>query len=97
MALGGIVRLTVRQGEEAAFEEAFLALRTEVLAREPGCLMYDLYRARTGAQDYVILERWADEAALAHHRAAPHMKDGLARLAPLVASSPGGVFYDQIA
>ncbi len=97
MAIGGIVRLTVKAGEGKAFEDVFLSLRKQVLAGERGCEMYDLHRCRGAESDYVILERWADEAALAAHREAPHMKAARPKLAALVADSPGGVFYDAIA
>lgn len=98
--VGGIVRIPVQPGKEKDFEEVFMAMRTHVLAREPGCNMYDLYKARSQdgetAATYVVMEQWADQAALDKHREEPHMKAGLPKLAPLVAGTPDSQFFNFI-
>ena len=98
--LGGVVRIPVQPGKEKEFENVFMAMRANVLAREPGCNMYDLYKARSGDGDatvtYFVMEQWADQAALDTHRNEPHMKTGLPKLAALILGAPDIQFFDLI-
>jgi len=98
--LGGVVRIPVQAGKEKEFEDVFLAMRAGVHAHEPGCKMYDLFRNRkadeAGNTQFVVLERWADQAALDSHREQPHMKEGLPKLAGLVAGAPDSQFFDIV-
>ena len=98
--LGGVVRIPVLAGKEKEFEEIFLAMRAGVHAHEPGCRMYDLYCNRkadaAGNTQFVVMEQWADQRALDSHREQPHMKDGLSKLASLVAGAPDSQFFDIV-
>jgi quinol monooxygenase YgiN len=42
--------------------------------QEPGCLAYDLYQSTTDATEFMFLERWTSDEALAAHASstAPH-------------------------
>ena len=46
MAIGVIATITVRQGRNAEFEQAFLALAEQVRAHEPDNIFYILHRSR---------------------------------------------------
>jgi len=71
MAIGIHVRLQAKQGQEAALEAVLKELAASVCAHEAGALFYTPFRTqRTG--EYVIIERWTDQAALDAHRAAGH-------------------------
>jgi len=98
--LGGVVRIPVLAGKEEEFQQVFLVMRAGVLAHEPGCRMYDLYRNRavdaSGNAQFVVMEQWADQAALDNHREQPHMKEGLPKLASLVAGAPDSQFFDIV-
>lgn len=98
--LGGVVRIPVLAGKEDEFKTVFLAMRADVLAKEPGCNMYDLYCNRNadeqGNPQFVVMEQWANEAALAEHREQTHMKEGLPKLASLVAGAPDSQFFDIV-
>ena len=63
-AVGIVATLIVQAGKESEFEEVFKGLREQVLANEPGCEMYDVYKSKADASTYVIMERYKDEAAL---------------------------------
>jgi quinol monooxygenase YgiN len=54
-------------------------VNTPLVRVEQGCLEYnplvddETSQAKFGADTFVVVEKWADDRALAAHRAAPHM------------------------
>jgi quinol monooxygenase YgiN len=52
---------------------------------EPGCLSYNLYEVPAEG-DLVLIEGYADQAALEHHRTTEHYLNYRAQLSPLLAS-----------
>ena len=84
MAIGVAVRLKTHPGKGAEFEEVFAQQAKEVRA-EPGNSLYQLVKSRTEPDIYVVWEVYADEAAAAAHREAPHMAEYRPRMAPLIA------------
>ena len=54
--------LQVQAGKEAEVEAILPDLLAATLANDQGCLRYEWYRAST-PQTYILLERWADQAA----------------------------------
>jgi quinol monooxygenase YgiN len=76
-----VVTFKVKAGMNAKFEQAFATMQAAMRKDEPGALYYDLYRPQDGdAQTYVMLERYADEAAFKAHRETPHMANVLKAL-----------------
>ncbi|MBB2903597.1 quinol monooxygenase YgiN [Kineococcus radiotolerans] len=61
-------------GQEREVEQALRAAVTRVLAEDRGCERYELNTDPTDGS-YVMIERWADEAALAEHAAGPAFAD----------------------
>src|SRR5262245_16500679 len=47
---------------------------------EPGNLQYDLWRDHANAGRFVLVELYADEAAIAAHRATPHFENYSSRI-----------------
>ena len=72
--IGIVATIKTKPGQGAAFEQVASALAREVNANEAGCLLYILCRA-DAADTYVFMERYTDDAAVAAHRAAPHLKE----------------------
>lgn len=76
------VRVAVRDGhaEEAV---AHLRILREQTRREPGNIVYDVYRSTEVPNVFFLYERYADQAALDAHRASAHFdqhgKNGLYR------------------
>lgn len=73
--------ITAKPGHRAALLEAFAGNRANVLA-EAGCVEYFATvdaaavppgKGSFGEDTFVVLEKWADMAALQAHAAAPHM------------------------
>ena len=63
-------------------------LKTMAVAtrREPGNRLYELYRCKVsgGPEQYHLLERYDDDAALQAHRETPHYREYRVAIAPLL-------------
>jgi quinol monooxygenase YgiN len=82
--LGAIARLKVQDGKGAEFETAFKALAARVRSDEPGNHLYQLCKSRSDPNEYVVMEIYADEAALDAHRGSAHFRELGAALGPLM-------------
>ncbi|MDK9499230.1 putative quinol monooxygenase [Streptomyces katrae] len=67
-----LVLITTLPGRGAEQVAAYERLAPVVRAEE-GCLRYDLHGVSGDPDRFVLIERWASQAALAAHDAAPHM------------------------
>jgi quinol monooxygenase YgiN len=58
-------------------EEALAAAKhhQEITAQEPGCHEYRFWTAIDDPDSLLLFERWADQAALDAHLAAPHVRE----------------------
>ena len=81
-----IAKLNVAEGKEADFEAHMLGLAAQVRANEPGNEMYTLCKDADG--NYVVLELYKDEEALAAHGASDHFKAAGAGFKGLMAGAP---------
>jgi quinol monooxygenase YgiN len=86
--------ITTKPGQREAVLKNFRANRPAVLA-ENGCIEYDAaidadgigaIQTKLGPDTFVVVEKWADAAALAAHAAAPHMVAYGAKNKEMVAS-----------
>ena len=84
--LAVVATLKVKPGSEAEFESVAQEMVAAVKANEPGCLLYILTRAEP--QTYVILERYADQAASDAHVASAHFRAIGPRMGPFMAGRP---------
>ena len=84
--LAVIAKLNVAKGKEADFEKHMLGLAEQVRANEPGNDMYTLCRDEDG--NYIVLELYKDEAALAAHGASEHFRAAGAGFKGLMAGAP---------
>ena len=71
MTVEVIATLEARPGREAGLEAALTVLLTHT-RQEPGIRRYDLYRDSTRPATFVMVEAYADEAALEAHRESAH-------------------------
>src|SRR5258708_27967113 len=69
----------VNAGMEEAFEALTRELTANALSRDSGCLRYEWYRA-DAPQTYILVERWADQAAVQAHLSADHLAALMPRL-----------------
>jgi len=84
--LAVIARLNVADGKEADFEKHMLGLAEQVRANEPGNDMYTLCKDEEG--NYIVLELYKDEEALAAHGSSEHFKAAGAGFRGLMGGPP---------
>jgi len=81
-----IATMKVQPGKESEFESVFLELAKSVRAKEPGNHLYTLTKDADG--QYVVLELYEDEEALAAHGKSEHFRAAGPKLAPVMAGRP---------
>ena len=96
MAIGVTAKLKVQPGKNAEFEAVFKTLSDAVHAQEPGCTLYALHKSRTDEQLYIVLEQYADEAALGAHAKTEHYISAGKALAACLAAAPEIELMDSV-
>ena len=81
-----IAKLNVTEGKGAEFEKAMLALASQVREKEAGNHLYTLCQNDDG--DYIVLELYDDEEALAAHGQSAHFKASGASFKGLMSGPP---------
>jgi quinol monooxygenase YgiN len=77
--------LTTKPGKEAEFAEKMTAQAKRCLANEPGCLQFDVVQDPKDQTRFVMLEVYADDAAIKAHQDSQHFKDFRPVVSELVA------------
>ena len=96
MTIGVVATITIAEGSNAEFEQAFLALAEQVRANEPGNIFYILHRSKTDSQVDKVLEQYHSEADLEAHGKSAHFHEANKVLAPLVAAAPEVEVLDTV-
>jgi quinol monooxygenase YgiN len=96
VTIGVIARVTVADGKGPEFEAAFAEQAKGVRANEPANKLYQLVRSREDKNVYIVMELYDDDAALAAHRAAPHMAAMRPTIAPLIGAPTVVEIYDAV-
>jgi len=86
--IGVTAKIPVQDGKQAEFENVFKDLTEKVLANEPGCKMYQLCKAKGSDTDYVVMEVYESEDALAAHGKTEHFRAAQPALGGCVAGAP---------
>ena len=74
MAVGVVATLTIAEGKNADFEAVFSDLMKAVRENEPGNEFYSVFRCKDNPQQYRVLERYVDQAALEAHGKSDHFR-----------------------
>lgn len=96
MAIGVVATLTIQEGKNAEFEQAFLQLIEQVRANEPGNIFYVLHRSKSDPQVYKVLEQYHSEADLEVHGKSAHFQEANKVLATMVAAAPQVEVLDTV-
>jgi quinol monooxygenase YgiN len=78
-----IAHLVPKPGQEAALAEGMAAIIPQVI-KEPGCIAYVAHESRDAPGTIVMIETWADQAALDAHGKAPAINSLAARFDELL-------------
>ena len=95
-AVGVVARIRIQTGKEAEAERVLKDLIAQVKANEPDVIVYDLFKSRKDAGEYVMLEMYASPEALAAHGKTPHFVSAGPKLGPLLAGPPSLEFVDGV-
>ena len=70
-----VAQYQAQPGRGDEVEAAIQRMALLVKQHEPGCILYQANRSRENPDHFLLYEQYADEAALAAHREAPHFKE----------------------
>lgn len=96
MAIGVTAKLSVQDGKNEEFEALFKQLQEAVNTNEVGCNFYALHQSRSDSQSYMVLEQYADEAALAAHGKTEYFISIGAQMGGCMAAAPEIELFDSI-
>jgi len=88
VAIGLLATITVLEGKNAEFENAFLDLTEKVRENEPGNIFYALHKSAQDPQVYKVMEQYDSHEALELHSKTEYFRHANKQLAGLVASAP---------
>lgn len=88
MAVGVIARLKIQEGKNEEFEGIFKKLQAAVRENEPENNFYAIHKSASDPQTYVVLEQYADQAALDAHSKTEHFKSIGAKMGSCMAGAP---------
>ncbi len=94
--IGVVAEFEVKEDQLSAFEAAARTLVEAVRANEPGVPLYELHRKQGSKTAYIMMERYADQAALDAHGKTSHFAAAIGALGPLLAAPPKIVTYDLV-
>ena len=87
--------LTPKPGQEAALEEALVALAAPT-HDEQGCVVYAVHRENGDGSRMAMVERWASQADLDAHMGSAHIAGLIGRMDELLAAPPDIVLYTPV-
>lgn len=96
MAIGVVATLKTAPGKGSEFESVFRDLAAQVKANEPGNHMYRVFKSRKDADTYVVMEVYADQAALEVHGKSDHFRAAGPKLGPTLGGRPDIQYFDEI-
>ena len=88
MAIGLLATITVLEGKNEEFEQAFLDLTEKVRANEPGNVFYALHKSGSEPQVYKVMEQYDSPQALDAHGKSDYFREANKQLAGLVVGAP---------
>ncbi|MDH5736804.1 MAG: antibiotic biosynthesis monooxygenase [Gammaproteobacteria bacterium] len=96
MSVGVVARLKIKEGTNEDFEKVFSDLAQAVRENETGNNFYALHRSRDDNTTYIVLEQYADQAALEAHGQSDHFKTIGAKMGPYLAGRPEVEYMDAV-
>ncbi len=96
MAVGIVATIKIQDGKNAEFEAAATEMMGLVKANEPGNSLYQFCKSKTDATTYVVMEIYADQAALEAHGKSAHYKAFGGKIGGLLGGRPDVQFYDTV-
>lgn len=96
MAIGLLATIKIQAGKNAEFEAVAKELMAAVRANESGNKVYQFCRSRDDESTYVVMEVYADQAALDTHGKTDHFRTIGAKMGPFMAGRPDLKFFEAV-
>jgi len=96
MAIGVVATIKIKEGTNAAFEAVAQEMMAAVRANEPGNKVYQFCRSKTEPTTYVVMEIYADQAALQAHGKSDHFRSIGPKMGPSMAGRPDVQYFDTV-
>ena len=96
MAIGVVATIKIKPDTNAAFEAVATELMAAVRANEPGNKVYQFCKSKTDPSTYVVLEIYADQAAVEAHGKSEHFRTIGAKMGPSMAGRPDVQYLDTV-
>lgn len=94
--IGVVAKLKIQDGKQGEFEQVAKDLMAKVKANEPGCLTYQLYKAKGSETDYIFMEQYASAEALQSHGQTDYFKAAGPKLGAVLGGRPEITYYDIV-
>lgn len=96
MTIGIVATLKIKPGKEAEFETIFRELQIIVNKDEPGVIQYEVFKSKSQASTYIVMEQYKTDADLAGHRTTQHMAVAGPKLGAVLDGRPGIEILEKI-
>ncbi|MEA3470726.1 MAG: putative quinol monooxygenase [Thermodesulfobacteriota bacterium] len=87
--------LKAQAGKEKDMERALKDFMPKVQSEE-GTIAYILHRSKGNPTQFMIYEKYVDEAALAYHGSTEYFKDLFDKVGPILAGAPSIEIYEEL-
>lgn len=88
--------LKVDKDKVEAFENLLTRLVRHVHANEPGTTFFQMVRSRTDPLTYLVIEQYADEAALSAHSDTNYLKATVPEMLTYLSAPPALESFDPV-
>ncbi len=86
--IGIVAKLTIKDGQQQAFEDLMSGLMKEVRANEPGNLMYQLMLKAGSTTEYYVIEQYKDAEAVSAHGQSAHFRAASPKMGSMLDGRP---------
>ena len=96
MAVGVVATIKIQTGKNAEFEAVAREMMAAVRANEPGNKYYQFCKSKTDDTTYVVMELYADQAALDAHGKSDHFRTIGPKMGTFMGGRPSVEYYEAV-
>ena len=96
MAVGVLATIKIQAGKNAEFEAVAREMMAAVRANEPGNKLYQFCKSKADETTYVVMEIYADQAALEAHGKSDHFRSIGPKMGPYMGGRPEVAYFDAV-
>lgn len=96
MAVGVVATIRIKPDTNEAFEAVAREMMAAVRANEPGNKVYQFCKSKAEPTTYVVMEIYADQAALDAHGKSDHFRAIGPKMGPSMAGRPEVQYFEAV-